>query len=569
VWVANRNEHVFDGRGSVARIGLVIGGTRSDAAGSPDPAGQYFSPPFQYNTCVDRDTDGLIKTSMGLGNILPWPNGGGVDSNGGVSTADDECIINYTRVIPTGTRTLAIDANNDVWVGGIFGSGPYGDHERLDGITGQPIPGTHFNMGCGGYGGFIDGNGILWSSGRHTGLLRYDPSTSTGQCLSNRGNYGLGLDPNTGHIWHSTYSGNRQLYELDAAGSVLNSFQQPFSAQGLAVDGNSHVWVAELFGSRVWHLGPTPGPHVPVGTVTGFQQTTGVAVDANGKIWASEQSSSTTRGAARIDPTGGPVGGGGYNVGAIDLTVGLDAPSLTAARPYNYSDMTGFLSIGGTSPQGSWTVVQDGGVAGTEWGTITWNTEPEASEPAGTSITVEARAADTEAGLSSQTFVPVSNGVLFSLTGQFIEVRTTLRANAEGESPVLSDLTIETAVIDVDIDIKPYSDPNSINCYNDKEVVTVAILTTDEFDALTVDHTTVTFEGAGETHVDKKTGLPRRHEEDADGDLDIDLVFHFRLIETALTCQSTEGVLTGETYDGRDIEGVDAVRMVDSGGGGG
>ncbi|NIM48758.1 MAG: hypothetical protein GTN78_10340, partial [Gemmatimonadales bacterium] len=86
--------------------------------------------------------------------------------------------------------------------------------------------------------------------------------------------------------------------------------------------------------------------------------------------------------------------------------------------------------------------------------------------------------------------------------------------------------------IEVDIDIKPGSDPNSINCNNENGVVTVAILTTEDFDALTVDHATVTFEGASETHVDKKTGEPRRHEEDVDGDGDTDLVLHFRFGDT-------------------------------------
>ena len=133
VWVANRGEF-GGGKGSVTRVGLVIGGTRVNADGTPNPVGQYLAPPYQYNTCIDRDGDGLIKTSLGLGNFLPWTNAGGADTNGGVSTADDECIINYTRVTGTGTRTVAVDANNDVWVGGTGDR----DHEQLSGVTGQP-----------------------------------------------------------------------------------------------------------------------------------------------------------------------------------------------------------------------------------------------------------------------------------------------------------------------------------------------------------------------------------------------------------------------------------------------
>jgi hypothetical protein len=122
-------------------------------------------------------------------------------------------------------------------------------------------------------------------------------------------------------------------------------------------------------------------------------------------------------------------------------------------------------------------------------------------------------------------------------------------------------LVVNGSVV-VEIDIKPGSDPNSINCQNENGVITVAILTTDNFDALTVDHTTVTFEGAGEAHVNKKSGMPRRHEYDVDYDGDVDLVFHFRYGDTALDCASTEGALTGQTYDGQIINGGDAVRMV-------
>jgi hypothetical protein len=119
-----------------------------------------------------------------------------------------------------------------------------------------------------------------------------------------------------------------------------------------------------------------------------------------------------------------------------------------------------------------------------------------------------------------------------------------------------------TEVIQVEIDIKPGTDPNSINCSADNEVIPVAILTTWYFDATTVDHTTVTFEGASVIHVDKKTGEPYSHEEDVDKDGDLDLIFHFRLGDTGLTCDSTEGELIGETYDGLPITGTDSIRTI-------
>lgn len=444
VWVANRAESGVSRRqprGSVARVGITIGGTRVDASGTPNASGQYLAPPFEYSTCIDRDSDGLLKTSRGLADILPWTNTAGADTHGGVSTAEDECIINYTRVTGTAARTVAVDTNNDVWVGG------YGDldHEKLSGVTGLPIPGTQFNMGCGGYGGVVDRNGVLWSARWSGLLLRFDPGSLTGTCIGGMGDYGLAIDPQTGDIWQTSYLGNG-VCKIAESGVLLACYQHgEDAAQGVVVDNGGNVWVAhsKRGSTTVGHL-RTDGTFVGNVPLPGGNGPTGVAVDTNGKVWVANIN---TDNAMRIDPSAGPIGGGGFPIGAVDLTVDLGS----GAGPYNYSDMTGFVSIGATSPQGAWTVVQDSGVLGARWGAVTWNTEPEGSEPPGTSISVEVRAADAETDLTSGTFVPVSNGAGFSLAGRFIQVRATLKASGTGVSSVLSDIRVQVAGFSVNV----------------------------------------------------------------------------------------------------------------------
>jgi streptogramin lyase len=434
-WLSNRNE-ADGGKGSVTRVGVILGGTRSNADGSANPVGDYLKGPFAYNTCDDRDQDGLFATSRGMGDRRAWTNAGGANDNGGVSTAADECVITYSRVTGTNTRTVAVDANNDLWTGGLDQ-----DHEKLDGISGAPIAGTQFNLGCGGYGGLIDKAGTLWSARFGANLLRYVPSTSSGACLDGtHGDYGLGMDPNTGEIWHTNVAGDR-IAKLAANGTVLGAYPHGnYSAQGVAVDENSNVWVAHSINgpaTTVGHL-RTDGTYVGNVSLPGGSGPTGVAVDTNGKIWVTNYYTSNVM---RIDPNAGPAGGGGFPVGAVDLVVDLGA----GAGPYNYSDMTGSVLGEITAPVGTWSVVQDGGVAGQTWGKVTWNTEPQGSEPAGTSITVEARTSNTEAGLAAQPFAAVANGTQFTMTGRYIEVRSTLRASPNGTSPVLSDLRIQTS----------------------------------------------------------------------------------------------------------------------------
>src|SRR5262245_48819437 len=123
VWVGNQSENA-GGQGSVAKIGLVIGGTRgrknTDGSFTPDPTGQYLRPPFLYSTAVDRDHDGLIRTSRALADLRAWP--AGTDGAGGVTAevqeAEDECILLYQRTVCGQVNHVSLDTQGQVWVGG-------------------------------------------------------------------------------------------------------------------------------------------------------------------------------------------------------------------------------------------------------------------------------------------------------------------------------------------------------------------------------------------------------------------------------------------------------------------
>lgn len=110
--------------------------------------------------------------------------------------------------------------------------------------------------------------------------------------------------------------------------------------------------------------------------------------------------------------------------------------------------------------------------------------------------------------------------------------------------------------IEAQIDIKPDSDQNSVNLRS-RGVIPVAILTTDDFDATTVDPLSIQFgpDGATEAH-------GNGHIEDADGDGDLDFILHFKTQETGVQCGDTQASLTGETFGGQMIEGTDSINAV-------
>jgi hypothetical protein len=118
-----------------------------------------------------------------------------------------------------------------------------------------------------------------------------------------------------------------------------------------------------------------------------------------------------------------------------------------------------------------------------------------------------------------------------------------------------NDITTQQKITELEavIDIKPGSDRNSINL-KAKGVIPVAILTTEDFDALSVDAHSVLFAGAPAV---------RFNIEDVNGDGNYDMFLFFNTADLReLTSVSTVAVLTGTTVDGTPFTGADVVQIV-------
>jgi len=109
----------------------------------------------------------------------------------------------------------------------------------------------------------------------------------------------------------------------------------------------------------------------------------------------------------------------------------------------------------------------------------------------------------------------------------------------------------------IDIDIKPGKNrdkPNNLDP-NSPGKIKVAILGTSEFDALQVDQTTIRFGPLGAAPAKCKV-------KDTNKDDLPDLSCKFKISETGIACGDTEATLSGETFAGDAIIGMDAVNTV-------
>ena len=436
VWVANRIDCKFVTAGQL--------GVDGDGKPVPQTAKKMGSVTYvglkEADQCEDRNGIPGIQTSSGLGDVRDWDSTlTGADDFGGVSKAEDECILYYTRVNSPGTRHVSVNSDNDVWVGGITTR----EFDLIDDKTGKIIR-QEPSAGAGGYGGLIDANDVLWSTSPHN-MLRWGTSLplvpSNFTVLDQPGaEYGTCID-SFGNVWTTTAYENT-IYKYAPSGTLLGSFLESVpangspTAQGCAVGKNDDVWIAHS-----WNDGRTVGHLKNDGTWVGSvdlgeeASPTGVAVDGNGNVWATGY---TTQRVYRINPALGPIGGVGTPIGAVDLTT-----LALGGNIYNYSDMTGSTL---TAPPltGIWSVVYDSGVPGLEWGTITWTS----IEPGDSSITVKASSSDDCASFSDEetvtsgTDLTVPNGKCLKVRVIFNRSSTDLDGDGINDSPILTSLKI-------------------------------------------------------------------------------------------------------------------------------
>jgi sugar lactone lactonase YvrE len=412
VWVANRR-----GPGSVVHVGLLENGQ-----------------------CEDRNRNGVIDTSTGLGDIKPWSDLSGTRN---VTTAEDECIVSYTAVSSSGTRHVSVTPENDVWVSGIVGRNwdlVKGGNVNVVSDSGVTII-IHYNgVRVGGYGGLIDKNDVIWSTSAGS-LLRWDTNKplegpngdpagpDIGPPINNRNwsgqnavghEYGLCVDP-AGNVWNTnSYGGTIVKYAPD--GKYIGTYSHGGNkAQGCVADTNGDIWVAHSLSNAitVGHL-KNDGTLAGVVDLLGGNGPTGVAVDKNGKVWAANYNSNTL---SRIDPT---LNGG---IGKVDMTVDLGA----GAGPYNYSDMTGSTLIAPPS-SGTWTVIYNSEEANKVWNGLVWNE----LTPGDSTLTVKAASSNDRVTFSTlqDPNDPIPNG-------QYLKVVVSFKRGTNGDSPILYDLTIK------------------------------------------------------------------------------------------------------------------------------
>jgi hypothetical protein len=449
IWVPNT------GQGTVSKIDTVtgkeIGRYRVSGYSDPSPSrttvdlqGAAYIGTRQAGTvvkigldengaCIDRNSNGVIDTSRDVNND------GDITGAELLAWGSDECVLYEVVLIDgkqgtfvpgtyaggydgnywgTSPRGLAIDSSNNVWAGTWSTTKFYHINGATGAIMGSPVPFGTYSSGQGSYGAVIDNQGILWSGTLSGPVVKLNTNTLA---LSNLNvghqTYGMGLD-NLNQVFVNGWT-NNVFTRIDAiTGTIDWTKGGTNGGRGITATTDNNIWTANSYGNDVRRF---TNDGNPIATIGGFNHPTGVAVDAAGKVWATNLNDDNIK---RIDPA----------TNAIDLTKTV----VGSGGHYTYSDMTGVVVRSITTKLGTWTITYDSGALDTLWGTVSWNS----LVPTGTQVTVRARSSND--AVSWSPWEPAVNGGGLSSTpkGKYIQVESTLQILSGTTSPVLYDLTV-------------------------------------------------------------------------------------------------------------------------------
>jgi hypothetical protein len=355
IWIANSPE------GTVSKIdtktGMELARYRTGADASSDPSrtsvnllgdvavlnragGAVLKIAARQEDCVDANNDGMISTSSGPADVLPW--------------LADECVL-WTTPLFTGSRAVAWESGNDpdgadegcnapnprLWVSGMDGQLTVHVY-RLDGATGAILdevtqPNWSDPDWGGLYGGAVDGEGDFWAVGKeNVALVHVDGETMQLQMFAAQGPdrfYGMAMDA-MGYPWIASefddtlFRFNTQTLQFESKGTTGHG-----SLRGIAIDENGNAWIAANDPCDLVHYDVATGVFTNV-PLAGCGTPVGVSIDVDEFVWVVDQGSNL---AYKVDP--------------VARTVVLTATGLVG--PYTYSDMTGAgLDLVTNPPQG-------------------------------------------------------------------------------------------------------------------------------------------------------------------------------------------------------------------------
>lgn len=405
VWVGNRDNN------TVTKVGLA-----------------------EFGQCIDRNGNGTIETSTGKDDVKAWT--GNFGDGLGATNAQDECILRHVALVadgvqtPSDIRTVAIDPQNNVFVGGYSSTSLF----KINGATGAIIAAINTRQGH--YGGVVDKAGNLWSMSSGSGRVqKTSGDMSTTELIAiGHGGYGIAIDK-YGKVWTTEYGSRFSAFDpADPVGSlkVFTQNSGKCCAQGIATDDNGDVFIAgSLSSNHVGHYRQTfDANNVFTGTTFVANYTvglapTGVAVDSRGAVWSTNYNeNSVSRITLAADPSAATV---------ETFPVGL--------TPYNYSDMTGRVVRTITTLQGTWEAVVDAGTAGHAWKKVIWKLRQ--ALPDGTAVEVSVKVAEQKVDFGAVEYQVVANDAALSqVNGRYLKLRVRLSSGSSSSTPEVTELAL-------------------------------------------------------------------------------------------------------------------------------